>query len=86
MTDSGWQEIKKTQTRWKNKLQDIEAEKVKKKEYGLSYVSCSIKNFTVCSTLCLWIFSHGYFDPSSKKDQRIHTVVFLLKPHIVREL
>jgi hypothetical protein len=32
MTDSGWQEIKKTQTRWKNKLQDIEAEKVKKKK------------------------------------------------------
>jgi hypothetical protein len=35
-------------------------------------------SFSLCSTLCLFISSHGYFVPSSKKDQSIHTLVFLL--------
>ena len=28
--------------------------------------------FSLCSTLCLYISSHRYFDPPSKKDRSIH--------------
>jgi hypothetical protein len=35
-------------------------------------------SFSLCSTLYLCISSHGYFVPPSKKDQHIHTLVFLL--------
>jgi hypothetical protein len=35
-------------------------------------------SFSFCSKICLCISSHGYFDPPSKKDQSIHTLVFLL--------
>jgi hypothetical protein len=34
--------------------------------------------FSLCSTLGLCISSHGYFVPYSKKNQSIHTLVFLL--------
>jgi hypothetical protein len=38
-------------------------------------------------TLCLCIFSHGYFVSPSKKEQSIHTLVFLLlKLHVFSEL
>jgi len=44
-------------------------------------------SFSLCSTLCLCIFSHGYFDSPSKKDRSIHTLVFLLlELHVVCEL
>ena len=35
-------------------------------------------SFIHCSTLYLHIYSHEYFVPPSKKDQRIHTLIFLL--------
>ena len=35
-------------------------------------------SFSLCSILCLCISSHEYFVPPSKKDQSIHTLVFLL--------
>ena len=35
-------------------------------------------SFSLYSTLCLWIFSHGYFVPPLKKDGRIHILGFLL--------
>jgi hypothetical protein len=34
--------------------------------------------FSFCSTLCLSISSHQYFDSPSKKDQSIHTLLYLL--------
>ena len=41
---------------------------------------------TLCSVHWLAV-SHGYFDPPSKKDQSIHTLVFfLLELHVVCEL
>ena len=44
-------------------------------------------SFSVCSTLCLCISSHGYFVPPSKKDWSIHTLIFLLlELHVVYEL
>jgi hypothetical protein len=44
-------------------------------------------SFSVCSTLCLHICFHEYFVPPSKKDQSIHTLVFLLlELHVVCEL
>jgi hypothetical protein len=43
-------------------------------------------SFSLCSTLCLCIFSSGYFAPSSKKNTSIHTLVFLiLELHVVCE-
>ena len=35
-------------------------------------------SFIFCSKLCLCITSHGCFDPPSKKDWCIHTLVFFL--------
>jgi hypothetical protein len=35
-------------------------------------------SFSLCSTLCVCISSHGYFVPPSKKGRSIHTLVFLL--------
>jgi hypothetical protein len=35
-------------------------------------------SFSLCSELCLCNSFHGYFVPHSKKDRRIHTLVFLL--------
>ena len=35
-------------------------------------------SFSLCYTLFLCNFFHGYFVPPSKKDQSIHTFVFLL--------
>jgi hypothetical protein len=44
-------------------------------------------SFSFCSTLCLCISYHEYFDPPSNKDQSIHTMVFLLlELHVVCEL
>ena len=44
-------------------------------------------SFSLCSTLCLCISSHRYFLPPLKKDQSIHTLVFLLlRLHMVCEL
>ena len=44
-------------------------------------------SFSLCSTLCLCISSHGYFVPPSKKDGSVHTLVFfLLELHVVCEL
>ena len=34
-------------------------------------------SFSLCSTLCLYICSHEYFHPLSKKDQSTQTLVFL---------
>ena len=34
--------------------------------------------FSLCSTVCLCNFYHGYFVPPSKKDRSIHTLVFVL--------
>ena len=43
--------------------------------------------FNLSSTLCLCISSNGYFDPPSKKDRNIHTLVFLRPElHMVCEL
>jgi hypothetical protein len=43
--------------------------------------------FSLCSTLCLCISSHGYFVLPSKKDWSIHTLVFLfLELHFICEL
>ena len=43
--------------------------------------------FSLCSKLCLCIFSHGYFDPPFKKEQSIHTLVLLLlELHVFCEL
>jgi hypothetical protein len=35
-------------------------------------------SFSLCSTLCLYNSFREYFVPPSKKDQSIHTLVFLL--------
>ena len=44
-------------------------------------------SFCLSSELCLCNSFHGYFVPPSKKDQSIHTVVFLLlEVHVVCEL
>jgi hypothetical protein len=44
-------------------------------------------SFNLCSILCLCISSHGDFVPPSKKDQSIHSLVFLLlELHLVCEL
>jgi hypothetical protein len=44
-------------------------------------------SFSLCSTLCLCISSHGYFVSPSKKDQSVYTLVFLLlELHVVCEL
>jgi hypothetical protein len=44
-------------------------------------------SFSLCFTLCIYISSHGYFVPPSKKDQSTHTLVFLpLELHVVCEL
>ena len=44
-------------------------------------------SFSLCSTLCLCISSHGYVVPPSKRDESIHTLVFLLlELHLVCEL
>jgi hypothetical protein len=44
-------------------------------------------SFSLCFTLCLRNSFHGYFVPPSKKDRRIHTLVFLLLEfHVVCEL
>jgi hypothetical protein len=44
-------------------------------------------SFSLCSTLCLSISSLEYFVPPSKKDQSIHTLVFiLLELRVVCEL
>jgi hypothetical protein len=44
-------------------------------------------SFSLCSILCLYNSSHGYFVPSSKKDGSIHTLAFLLLEfHVVYEL
>ena len=41
---------------------------------------------TLCSVYW-WPVSHGYFDPTSKKDQSMHTVaLFLLEFHVGCEL
>jgi hypothetical protein len=44
-------------------------------------------SFSLCSVLCLHICSHEYFVSLSKKDERTHTLVFLLfELHVVCEL
>ena len=44
-------------------------------------------SFSVCSILCLCNSFHGYFVSPSKKDQSIHTLVFLvLEFHVVCKL
>jgi hypothetical protein len=43
-------------------------------------------SFSLCSILCLYISSHGYFVPPSKKDQSIHTLVVLLDLQVVCKL
>ena len=44
-------------------------------------------SLSLCSTLCLCNSFHGYFVPPSKKDQSIHTLVFLLHEfHVIFEL
>jgi hypothetical protein len=35
-------------------------------------------SFGLCSELCLCNSFHGYFVPHSKKEQSIHTLVFLI--------
>jgi hypothetical protein len=48
--------------------------------------SFSGHSFSLRSTLCLCNSFYGYFDPPSKKDQKIHTLVFLLHEfHVVCE-
>ena len=44
-------------------------------QVGQSVDGCS---FRLCSKLCLCNGFHGYFVPHSKKEQGIHTLVFLL--------
>ena len=43
-------------------------------------------SFRLSSELCLCNSFHGYFLPPSKKDQSIHTLVFLLELHVACEL
>ena len=44
-------------------------------------------SISLCSTLCLHICSSEYFVPYCKKDQRAHTLLFLLlELHVVNEL
>jgi hypothetical protein len=44
-------------------------------------------SFSLCSTLSLCNSFHGYLVPSSKKDQSIHTLIFLLLEfHVACEL
>jgi hypothetical protein len=44
-------------------------------------------SFSVCSTLCFCISSHGYLVPPSKKDQSTQTLVFfLLEFHLISSL
>ena len=44
-------------------------------------------SFSLCSTFCLCISSCGDFEPSSKKDRSIHTLVFfLLELHVACDL
>jgi hypothetical protein len=44
-------------------------------------------SFSLYSTLCFCISSHGYFIPPSKKDWSVHTVLFLLlELYVVSEL
>jgi hypothetical protein len=47
----------------------------------------TVISFSFCSKICFCIYSHGYFDPSSEKDQSIYTVVLLpLELHVVCEM
>ena len=49
--------------------------------------SLDVHSFSLCSTLCLCIFSLVYFVPPSKNDQSVHTLAFLLHElHLVYEL
>jgi hypothetical protein len=43
-------------------------------------------SFSFCTELCLYNSFHGYFVPPSKKDQSIHTLVFLLEFHVFCKL
>ena len=43
-------------------------------------------SFILSATLSLYISSHEYFAPPSKKDQSIHNLVYLLQRHVVCEL
>ena len=43
-------------------------------------------SFNLCSTHCLCNFFHRYFVPISKKDQSIHTLVFLLELHVFSKM
>ena len=44
-------------------------------------------SFSLCSELCLCNSFHGHFVPPSKKDQSVHTLVFLLLEfHVICEL
>ena len=43
-------------------------------------------SLSLCYTLCLLISFCGYFVPPSKKDQSIHTLLFLLELQLVSEL
>jgi hypothetical protein len=58
-------------------------------DYGMdpqAWQSLDGPSFRLSSKLCLCNSFHGYFVPNSKKEQSVHTLVFVLEFHVFSKL